>query len=333
MAAMTLFVIAFYSFIFTSNFLASKRNHVKLSAENAQIIEKMKQKEATAQRNLLANPALFSALSFLLAAALLTGIYLDGRLLSRSRSGRPWPDNPLSVPEVRWGVGEVAGGFVFLLFAEACFFLFQLALRPLGFGGESAEIGMFIATLTRDIIVAAFVWMLIKARHGQGLRDLGLRFERIPHFIRAGLVGYVAVLPPLLLTFAVVGAVLNLFSVEAPPQNVVQTFLKDSTNVYLMPLTIFVALVAPALEELFFRGFAYAGLRKRFGTWGGAAIASAAFAALHMNAVAFLPIFLLGMFLTYLYESSGSLIPSITAHMLHNGIMVALTLGFKSLSA
>lgn len=333
MAAMTLFVVVFYSFIFISNFLASKRDHVKLSAENAQLIEKMKLKEETAQRNLLAKPTLFNALSFLLVVVLFAGVYLDGRLLLCLKQGRAWPENRLAAAEVCWGRREVAGGFVFLLFAEACFFLVQQVLhRSLHSGAESAEMWMFIAALLRDLVVAAFVWALVKARHGRGLRDLGLRFEKKAHFIRTGLVGYVAVLPPLLLTFAVVGAALNLFSVEAPPQNVVQTFLKESTSAYLLPLTIFVALVGPILEEIFFRGFVYTGLRKRFGAWGGTAIASAAFAALHMNGVAFLPIFILGMFLTYLYESTGSLIPSITAHMLHNGIMVALTLGFKSLS-
>jgi membrane protease YdiL (CAAX protease family) len=100
-----------------------------------------------------------------------------------------------------------------------------------------------------------------------------------------------------------------------------------------VPLTFFVAALGPAMEEVFFRGFAYAGLRRRIGAFAGACVSSAAFAALHMHWIAFTPIFLLGLFLAYLYEISGSLVPSITAHALHNVLMVALTLSFKGLSS
>ncbi len=234
---------------------------------------------------------------------------------------------------VRWGTREVAGGFFFLLFVEGFLFLCQEVLRRgLGPGEGISDVLMFAASLLRDVLVVVFVWALIKARHGHGFCELGLRFDRISSDLRAGLLAYIAVLPLLLISLLAVAAVLHIFSIEVSPQNVVQIFLKDSTSTYLVPITIFVALLGPLLEEIFFRGFAYAGLRKRFGICGGACLVSAVFAALHMNAVAFVPIFLLGMFLTYLYESSGSLIPSIAAHMLHNGLMVALTLGFKSLS-
>ena len=334
MLAMTCFVVAFYSFIFISDTMASRRDRQKISAENAQVLQSLKQKEETAQKNLLAHPVLFDALSSLFLTALLAGVYLDGRLLSRLRQGRSWIEGPAEKAKVCWGGKEVAGGFVFLLFAEALLFLrLEVSHRWAPFGPQASEMLLFVSSLLRDVLVVVFIWMLIKARHGLGFRELGMRFERVGQHLRTGFLGYLAVLPPLLLTFGLLGAVLDLFSVEPAPQNVVQVFLKDSTSAYLVPLTVFVALVGPALEEIFFRGFAYAGLRKRFGVWPSACIASAAFAALHMNAVAFFPIFVLGMFLAYLYESSGSLIPSITAHMLHNAIMVALTLGFKGLSA
>ena len=334
MNAMLFIVVVFYSFVLISHLRVSKSEKAKAISENAQLLGEMRQMEETARRNLLERPELLNTLSALLTTVFFFGLFLDIRLLVHRRRGQSWPENSLNEANICWGTREVVGGFIFLLFAEACLFLAQeVAHRWLGNGGPLPDVWMFGASLLRDLLVAIFVWALIKARHGQSLRELGLRFERVTESVRMGLVGYVAVLPSLLLTFLTVAALLNLFSMEPVPQNVVQIFLKDSTSPYLIYITLFVALLGPVLEEIFFRGFAYAGLRKRFGIWGAACIASAVFAALHMNAVAFVPIFLLGMFLTYLYERSGSLIPSITAHALHNGIMVALTLGFKSLSS
>ena len=332
--AMTCFVVAFYTFVVVTNLLISPQDPSKASAENAQIIKELKEKEAAAQKNLLARPVLFNALSSLFLTVLIAGIFLDSRFLLRLHRGRPGIEGPAEKREVRWGGTEVAVGFVFLLFSEAILVAgLEVLRRILGFGAQFSETMVYASSLLRNVLIIFFIGMLIKRRHGSGLKEMGLRFERAGDDLRTGFLGYIAILPPLLLTFAFVGAMLHIFSLEPAPQNVVQVFLKDSTSSYLVPLTVFVALVGPALEEIFFRGFAYAGLRKRFGVWPSACIASGAFAALHMNAVAFFPIFVLGMFLAYLYERSGSLIPSITAHMLHNAIMVALTLGFKGLSA
>ena len=113
----------------------------------------------------------------------------------------------------------------------------------------------------------------------------------------------------------------------------VQIYLKPGSGPILFIFTVFVAGLGPVLEEVFFRGFAYPALRERFGIPVSPAFTAAAFAALHMNALAFVPIFLLGLFLCYLYESSGSLVPSISAHVLHNTLMVLVTLGFRALAS
>ena len=59
---------------------------------------------------------------------------------------------------------------------------------------------------------------------------------------------------------------------------------------------------------------------------------SGIFALLHLNLIAFLPIFILGLCLSFLYEKTGSLVPCMVLHMTHNLIMVGMTLGFHTLS-
>lgn len=77
--------------------------------------------------------------------------------------------------------------------------------------------------------------------------------------------------------------------------------------------------LAPLVEELFFRGYVFAGLRQHYG-WKKAALLSAVFFALiHMQPTAILPIFLLGLIFAYLYHYSASIWPAILMHMLSNG--------------
>jgi len=78
--------------------------------------------------------------------------------------------------------------------------------------------------------------------------------------------------------------------------------------------------LAPLVEELFFRGFLFAGFRQQYG-WKKAALLSAMFFALiHMQPTAILPIFLLGLIFAYLYHVSASIWPAILMHMLSNGL-------------
>ena len=82
-------------------------------------------------------------------------------------------------------------------------------------------------------------------------------------------------------------------------------------------------LVAPVVEETFFRGFVFAGLRSRYDWRWAAAISSALFAAAHLEITFFLPAFALGYLFAYLYQRSNSIWPGMIIHALLNGIAVA----------
>jgi membrane protease YdiL (CAAX protease family) len=88
------------------------------------------------------------------------------------------------------------------------------------------------------------------------------------------------------------------------------------------PLLVAAALVAPMVEELFFRGFVYAGLRERYGWLRAAVISSALFSVLHLQPLAIPPIFLLGMMFAFIYERSRSLWPAILMHVVMNALAV-----------
>ncbi len=80
------------------------------------------------------------------------------------------------------------------------------------------------------------------------------------------------------------------------------------------------AVVAPVAEEVFFRGFLYAGLRGRWGLGWGLAVSALIFGLAHLMPGVLVPIALLGVVLAWLYEVTGSLWPSILLHMAINGL-------------
>jgi membrane protease YdiL (CAAX protease family) len=108
-----------------------------------------------------------------------------------------------------------------------------------------------------------------------------------------------------------------------------QSFATAVTNVNTLwefGLLLFLGgIVAPLKEEMFFRGFMYPPLRHSFGKGKGLLLTGLLFAVLHLDVVRFLPLFLGGIVLTWLYERTESIWPSIIAHGTWN-ILMALAL-------
>jgi membrane protease YdiL (CAAX protease family) len=74
------------------------------------------------------------------------------------------------------------------------------------------------------------------------------------------------------------------------------------------------------VEELFFRGFLYAGLAQRYSWRKAAVISSALFALIHLQPLAIAPIFILGYIFAYLYRRSGSIWPAVVMHVATNAL-------------
>lgn len=113
--------------------------------------------------------------------------------------------------------------------------------------------------------------------------------------------------------------VLNLLIEQAGiPNTMEETFLAMSHN----PLGILsIALLAPVLEELLFRG-AIQGLLQANGQrpWVAIIVASLIFGIVHLNPAQIPFAFLLGMMFGWLYYRTGSLLPGIVGHILNNSI-------------
>jgi membrane protease YdiL (CAAX protease family) len=101
-------------------------------------------------------------------------------------------------------------------------------------------------------------------------------------------------------------------------------FVNSKTSHWAWLVIVLGALIAPVVEELFFRGLIYPILRKKFPEWFSVIISSALFAILHIQGeksqdLTTLPvIFFLGCLFAYMREKTGRLNTTIYGHIAIN---------------
>ena len=113
--------------------------------------------------------------------------------------------------------------------------------------------------------------------------------------------------------------VLNLLIEQAGiPNTMEDTFIEMSRN----PLGLLsIALLAPILEEMLFRGSIEGYLLKAWKSpWGAIIVSSLVFGVVHMNPAQIPFAFLLGVMFGWLYYRTGSLLPGIIGHVLNNSV-------------
>jgi membrane protease YdiL (CAAX protease family) len=115
---------------------------------------------------------------------------------------------------------------------------------------------------------------------------------------------------------------LELVGVEAAPQAAEQALAL--VEPWLAVLAI--VLLAPIAEEVFFRGVVFNALLREGGRRWAYIGSSALFAVIHLDPVAMLPLFLLGLALAWVYQRSRNLLAPIVMHATVNGIAVAIVL-------
>jgi membrane protease YdiL (CAAX protease family) len=168
------------------------------------------------------------------------------------------------------------------------------------------------------LICSVLLWVLF-VNHGP-LAALGLPPRRPWSDAVVGVVTGVAMVFGagilLQVVHAIVEAILG-HSVSNPEQvpNEVKGALLAVSGVVIVGL-------APLAEEVFFRGFLYKGLRRRFSVWPAALISAFFFGLVHFAGIRFLLIIpsliLVGVVLAGVYERRQSLMASVAAHATFN---------------
>jgi uncharacterized protein len=114
------------------------------------------------------------------------------------------------------------------------------------------------------------------------------------------------------------------------PDAIREAFEKMISDHYLSFLTIAVA--APVLEELIFRGVILHGLLQRYTPVKAIFWSSFLFGAAHLNPWQFIPAFLIGLALAWIYMKTRSLFLCIFIHFVNNATSYFLTLKYKDVA-
>jgi len=222
-----------------------------------------------------------------------------------------------------WKLSEVAAALVVIFGAYNLVgvALFLTTDNPLFY--EYLAYALFFCPL----ILLCALWIL--RRHGRGREELGLVWDQPWRTLFFGLGGSAAAL---LMSYAAFFAVYFFFYLIAgrPPSAGETEQLRGIGGGELVLVIAVVVLLAPVFEEIFFRGLFYSSLRRRLGPRAAVAVNGIIFGALHFQPIYMISLVLVGMVLAYLYEKTGSLFASMTAHALYNlaVVLVALFAGW-----
>jgi len=223
----------------------------------------------------------------------------------------PSPDARIDVP---WGPREAAWGIVIVIAVVAI----AIAVLSAAYRDKGAPIGAELAaTLVLD--AAMVVSAAILGTAGR------VPFERIFGPLRLPTVKLWA------------WAVLALGTSMAVGQAyvVIVSMFTDSLSPTLLPIDLptggvrwlafaIIVVVGPFSEEIFFRGFVFAGLLQRYSAPFAIVASAALFGAAHLDIAVAGPAFLSGCIFATVYRRSGSLWPLILAHTAQNAIAFAM---------
>jgi CAAX protease family protein len=185
-------------------------------------------------------------------------------------------------------------------------------------GSTGVDAALASQALLELALVGVAVWVAGWRGESRPLFALGLRKPN-PGWLKVAAAGYA-------LYFVAVIVIVTL--VGQPEQSDVTDQLGFDSSVFAAVVAgILIVGVAPVCEEIFFRGFFFAGLRSRLPFWIAAPISALLFGAVHLsdaNVIAGAQLALLGLVLAGVYERTNSLWSNIAVHAFNNAIAFTL---------
>jgi membrane protease YdiL (CAAX protease family) len=297
-----------------------------LEFQQLQVEEEIEEREKAIAININQNEhlqRLAAALTFLFTFIILTGLAIFITFVKlRVRKQQPLP-KILSPPVPGWEAQDAVRIAVIFVFFNYILFLTEAVLGDF-FGIKIADssVRMVFNTILMDFLALSFILYFVFIKFGQRLAAVGLALKDFFQGSFLGVLGYLGFLPVLLVAVFISYLLGKYFNIEPQSQPIFDLLMKEERMPILVILTVFVGVIGPVIEEIFFRGFLYSALKKRFTIGMSMFLTSFVFAALHMNTLGFLPIFSLAFVLVYMFDKTGSLVPSIVIHCAHNCMII-----------
>lgn len=266
----------------------------------------------------------FAGFLMLAAGIIMNIIFLFGRK-------KIIPDKILERPPVLWGIADVFRVAIIVIFSGYALHVAGAIILKWANFDMDINLRMILGTFLMDMAAAISILYFIIVKYKERISSLGITLKDFYKNILSGITAYMFTLPVLIAALILSMIVLEKIGYNAPPERIFDMFFEEKRSNVVLFLTLFVAILGPIVEEIFFRGFLYSAVKKRFGVFLGLLLSSALFSVLHTNIAGFLPIMVLGILMAFLYEVTGSLVTSIAVHILHNSIIVNFVFFIKEL--
>jgi len=224
--------------------------------------------------------------------------------------------------------GDAVAQFIAMQLLCFCFGLLAVGvLQKAGFSAFKPPAGAG-GVLVITLAFQGVTWLLIPfflRQHGTGfLEALGFRGPRLTQAILAAMAMTLFILP---VAWWLQGISIGIWTRLGwpPEEETAVALIAGAQSLWLrIYLAFFAIILAPVAEEFIFRGMLYP-LVKQLGSrrcaWFGV---NAIFALVHLDLGALVPLFVLALALTWLYERTDNLLAPIAAHSLFNTANLAL---------
>ncbi len=214
--------------------------------------------------------------------------------------------------EVRWSVGDIVLASAICLGAFGVFFLAVGGVSAVYRWERELSLLAWLAALAESVLLLA-VWLIVVKKYRLPWKVVGLRTPDHPYSF---MLAAVALLGSLTFTaaYAFIASALELdtFVPEPLPAELA------GNGAYFAITALALGVWVPFVEEVFFRGFLFAGLAAKYGLYVGVAASAALFALVHFSVATIIPISVTGILFALVYHTTRSVWIPIAAHSAQN---------------
>lgn len=219
---------------------------------------------------------------------------------------------------VKWKISDLAWTMLSMI-GLTTLVQFILGANDIRFDGEEANsLVTFVAISLQWLAMLLPLWFFTKKKYGSTWADLGFNkdcswWKGIGYMIGAYLL--------MLVIFGILSYLVEL-GVEIPgfEQQEAHLPLFGESLIDLSVAVLVMVILAPILEEIFFRGFVLQTLVSRWGRWTGTFTAAVIFAGIHFEFASFLGLFILALIINELFLRTRSIWVSIGFHIFNNSL-------------
>jgi len=180
----------------------------------------------------------------------------------------------------------------------------------------------YILMLWQSLVIVGVIGLVFFSRQ-LSLKDLGLDLSGFFRGIGTGINWGAGIFVGVFIT----GMLLQFLGPLSPKQqDFAEVVLASRQPAELWAGILIGVVLAPLAEELLFRGMLFPAMREKMGLTTAVILNGAFFAAVHMDALRFLPLAVGGMLLAWLFGRTGNLYVAIAAHSTWNALMLAMLL-------